>query len=255
MDKTLKQAPGGMPLPAAWVRVVPPDHPAVTHNSRGTTPARAPLRRGYLPTSPTATHPVLITLVVLASVSATAVLGLLLMPNSGRREAPVSAVQNWSPSGQGASAGPVSGALRPSSNRSPAGPAATRFWGRRPLALDALGQIPVDDALAGYGFSTKAFGLTGAARANSDQVIGLRAAWRSGAAHWATSQRQAFAIDPLNRMAATEGSPGSHRYRCRRAARDVALRLSYELSATPAQLKGLQQVLSTCPTTTLPSAG
>jgi hypothetical protein len=98
-----------------------------------------------------------------------------------------------------------------------------------------------------------------------DHVVALLDAWRKGAAAWDAETRLAFANDPLNLLAsdgpakmakgardASEWQPPDASYRCEYVARQIAVKVAYELAVSPAEHDAMQRVLATCPAEPLP---
>ncbi|MEW1951982.1 HNH endonuclease family protein [Terrabacter sp. NPDC080008] len=119
-----------------------------------------------------------------------------------------------------------------------------------------------------YTAATISFSRTaGASAVQIDHVVALADAWVKGAAGWPQSERTAFANDTLNLLAvsgsanAAKGSgdaatwlPRNTAYRCSYVARQVAVKAKYHLSVTSAERAAMVRVLSTCATTTPPTA-
>ncbi|MFB6502074.1 MULTISPECIES: HNH endonuclease family protein [unclassified Streptomyces] len=94
-----------------------------------------------------------------------------------------------------------------------------------------------------------------------DHVVPLKEAWRSGASGWSTDQRRAFAND-LTRSQLIAVSAGSNRqkgdkdparwkpslesYWCTYSRAWVSVKSLYHLTANPAEVAALAQMLSTC---------
>jgi hypothetical protein len=100
-----------------------------------------------------------------------------------------------------------------------------------------------------------------------DHVVPLSDAWQKGAQQWPTSRRTAFANDLLNLLAvdgptnqaksdgdAATWLPPSKDYRCRYAARQIAVKAKYGVWVTGAERDALRRILATCPSQTLPVA-
>ena len=98
-----------------------------------------------------------------------------------------------------------------------------------------------------------------------DHVVALADAWRTGAAGWSPARREGFATDPLELLAvdgrvnaakgdgaAATGLPPSGASRCAYAARQVAVKLTWGLLATPPEAEALARVLRACPAEHLP---
>ena len=99
-----------------------------------------------------------------------------------------------------------------------------------------------------------------------DHVVALSDAWQKGAQQWDDPTRQAFANDPLNLLAADgplnsqKGAgdtatwlPPNGAFRCVYVARQVAVKLTYDLWVTQAERDAMLTVLSTCPQEPLPA--
>ena len=92
-----------------------------------------------------------------------------------------------------------------------------------------------------------------------DHVVALADAWRSGAWQWDAPRRQEFANDPTN-LLAVEGNanqdkgasradqwlPPSARYRCAYVQRQIVVKTSWGLGATPREKKAMKAVLDHC---------
>ena len=101
-----------------------------------------------------------------------------------------------------------------------------------------------------------------------DHVVALSDAWQKGAASWSDAERLTFANDPLE-LLATDGPtnqakgdsdaaswlPPDVGYRCRYAARQVAVKHAYALSVTAAERAALLRVLGGCPAEPVPTGG
>lgn len=99
-----------------------------------------------------------------------------------------------------------------------------------------------------------------------DHVVALSNAWQTGAQQLTTQQRQNFANDPLN-LLAVKGAANSQKgdgdaatwlpprkaYRCRYAARQVAVKTKHNLWVTSPERDALNRILSSCPDARLPS--
>ncbi|MFV2143058.1 HNH endonuclease family protein [Isoptericola sp. G70] len=101
-----------------------------------------------------------------------------------------------------------------------------------------------------------------------DHVVALSDAWQKGAQALGEDERRELANDPLNLLAVDGPSNGAKgdgdtaswlppntSYRCEYVARQVAVKLRYELWVTTAEQAAMTDVLSTCPDETLPTAG
>jgi hypothetical protein len=98
-----------------------------------------------------------------------------------------------------------------------------------------------------------------------DHVVALGQAWESGAAGWSFPQRVRFANDPLNLLAVSASAnrqkgdreaaawlPANRGFRCAYIARQIAVKLTYQLSVTSAEKAAMQRVLASCPNERLP---
>lgn len=99
-----------------------------------------------------------------------------------------------------------------------------------------------------------------------DHVVALANAWNSGAWQWDLTQRQEFANDPLNLLAVdgpTNGAksassadkwlPPVKDYHCDYAARQVAVKNTWELSVTESERTALAKALVSCGAQVLPN--
>ncbi|GAB7191329.1 hypothetical protein NUM3379_20360 [Kineococcus sp. NUM-3379] len=98
-----------------------------------------------------------------------------------------------------------------------------------------------------------------------DHVVALSDAWQKGAQQWDDTRREAFANDPLELLAVDgplnqakgDGDTATWlppRNRCLYVARQVAVKLRYELWVTAAERDAMVDVLSDCPQEPLPQA-
>jgi Protein of unknown function (DUF1524)/Excalibur calcium-binding domain len=98
-----------------------------------------------------------------------------------------------------------------------------------------------------------------------DHVVALSDAWQKGAQALDETRRTAFANDPLNLLAvdgplnqqksdgdAATWLPPNHSYRCAYVARQVAVKVRYDLWATRAERTAIATVLTGCPDEPLP---
>jgi hypothetical protein len=119
-----------------------------------------------------------------------------------------------------------------------------------------------------YTGRTIRFVIGGASEIDIDHVVALSDAWQKGAASWAAGKRLAFANDPLVLVAVDAGAnrskgdgdaatwlPPNKSYRCQYVARQVAVKLKYQVWVTPAERDAMVRVLSTCADTPLPPPG
>ncbi len=101
-----------------------------------------------------------------------------------------------------------------------------------------------------------------------DHVVALSDAWQKGAARWPAGKRLTFANDPLGLLAVDAAAnrakgesdaatwlPPNKSYRCQYVARQVAVKLKYQLWVTSAERDAMVTVLSTCGGTPLPAPG
>jgi len=99
-----------------------------------------------------------------------------------------------------------------------------------------------------------------------DHVVSLSDAWQKGAQQLTGDQRYAFYNDPLNLLAvsgpansqksdsdAASWLPANKGYRCAFVARQVAVKLSYNLWMTQAEFDTIANILSSCPDQPLPT--
>lgn len=119
-----------------------------------------------------------------------------------------------------------------------------------------------------YTGTTIGFVLGGASEVDIDHLVAVSDAWQKGAAQWTAGKRLAFANDPLNLLAVdahtnrSKGDgdtatwlPPNKPFRCAYVARQVAVKLKYQLSVTPAEKMAMNRVLNGCPTAELPPPG
>lgn len=99
-----------------------------------------------------------------------------------------------------------------------------------------------------------------------DHVVSLSDAWQKGAQQLTSDQRYALYNDPLNLLAvsgpansqksdsdAASWLPANKGYRCAFVARQVAVKLSYNLWMTHAEFDTIASILSSCPDQSLPT--
>ena len=99
-----------------------------------------------------------------------------------------------------------------------------------------------------------------------DHVVSLSDAWQKGAQQLTGDQRYAFYNDPLNLLAvsgpansqksdsdAASWLPANKGFRCAFVARQVAVKLSYNLWMTQAEFDTIANILSECPEQSLPT--
>ena len=119
-----------------------------------------------------------------------------------------------------------------------------------------------------YTGETIRFVIGGASEIDIDHVVALSDAWQKGAATWGAGKRLAFANDPLALLAVDAGAnrskgdgdaatwlPPSTSFRCQYVARQVAIKLKYQVWVTSAERDAMVRVLSKCPATRLPPPG
>jgi hypothetical protein len=99
-----------------------------------------------------------------------------------------------------------------------------------------------------------------------DHVVAVSDAWQKGAQQLSASQRYAFYNDPLNLLAVSGSAnaqksdsdaaswlPANKSYRCSFVARQVAVKVSYNLWVTQAEYDAIFRVLQDCPNQGLPT--
>ena len=100
-----------------------------------------------------------------------------------------------------------------------------------------------------------------------DHVVAVSDAWQKGAQQLSSDQRYAFYNDPLNLLAVSGSAnaqksdsdaaswlPANKGFRCAFVARQIAVKLSYNLWVTQAEHDSISRVLQTCPGQTLPAS-
>lgn len=98
-----------------------------------------------------------------------------------------------------------------------------------------------------------------------DHVVALAAAWRTGAQYISAELRYELANDPLNLLAvdgptnskksdadAATWLPPKKSYRCKYVARQIAVKLKYQLWLVQSEKKAMLRVLEACPGQLLP---
>lgn len=98
-----------------------------------------------------------------------------------------------------------------------------------------------------------------------DHVVALANAWQTGAKTWDTTKRKQLANDDLELIAvsssanqaksdsdASQWLPDSRQFRCQYIARQIAVKIKYQLWITRAERDAMTKVLSTCPNQPLP---
>lgn len=99
-----------------------------------------------------------------------------------------------------------------------------------------------------------------------DHVVAVSDAWQKGAQQLSSAQRYAFYNDPLNLLAVSGSAnaqksdsdaaswlPSNKAYRCAYVARQVAVKISYNLWVTQAEYDAISRVLRDCPEQVLPT--
>jgi hypothetical protein len=116
-----------------------------------------------------------------------------------------------------------------------------------------------------YTRRTVRFVKADAATVQIDHVVALSDAWQTGASFWDNERRTRFANDPANLLAvdgpaneakgdadAASWLPPNKAYRCAYVARQVSVKLHWQLWATQAERAAFERVLATCPAQPLP---
>lgn len=123
----------------------------------------------------------------------------------------------------------------------------------------------LDDPYTGERISFKRGSSTSSA-IQIDHVVALSDAWQKGAQTWDENKRKTLANDDLELMA-VDGSanqqksdgdaatwlPSNKIFRCQYVARQIAVKIKYELWVTQAEHDAMARVLGTCPTQQLPT--
>ena len=99
-----------------------------------------------------------------------------------------------------------------------------------------------------------------------DHVVAVSDAWQKGAQQWNYSKRHSFYNDPLNLLAvdgptnsakgdgdAATWLPPNKAYRCAYVARQIAVKLKYQVWVTSAEKTAMSGILATCPGYYLPT--
>jgi hypothetical protein len=99
-----------------------------------------------------------------------------------------------------------------------------------------------------------------------DHVVAVSDAWQKGAQQLSSAQRYAFYNDPLNLLAVSGSAnaqksdsdaaswlPSNKAYRCAFVARQVAVKISYNLWVTQAEYDAISRILRDCPDQSLPT--
>jgi hypothetical protein len=110
--------------------------------------------------------------------------------------------------------------------------------------------------------------VRGASEVDIDHVVALSDGWQKGAQQWSPATREAFANDPLELLAvdarvnrakgdgdAATWLPDNKPFRCSYVARQVAVKVKYQLWVTQAEKDAIGRVLATCPRQKLPAPG
>lgn len=131
--------------------------------------------------------------------------------------------------------------------------------GCRPLA-GTLDPDPYTGQVVDYASETSSLDV--------DHVVALADAWQKGASQWDDGKRLAFANDPLNLLlVGTEANrskgagdaatwlPANLAYRCAYVARQVSVKVKYDVWVTQAEKDAMTRVLSTCPEVPVLDAG
>jgi hypothetical protein len=119
-----------------------------------------------------------------------------------------------------------------------------------------------------YTGQTLSFTKADADAIHIDHVVALSDAWQKGAQSWPGEKRLAFANDPLNLLAvdgptnssksdgdAATWLPPNKAYRCAMVARQVAVKVKYELWMTQAERDATARILADCPQEPAPTGG
>jgi hypothetical protein len=93
-----------------------------------------------------------------------------------------------------------------------------------------------------------------------DHVVALSDAWQKGAQYWTYNERVEFSNDPLNLLAvggsenqikgasdAASWLPPYKPFRCQYVARQISVKIHYDLWVTQAEKDSIKRVLSSCP--------
>lgn len=111
-------------------------------------------------------------------------------------------------------------------------------------------------------------GQSTSSKVQIDHVVALSNAWQTGAQQLTPTSRLALANDPYN-LLAVDGSanqqksdgdaatwlPANKSYRCEYVARQIGVKTKYSLWVTQAEHDAMANVLSSCPTQTIPALG
>jgi hypothetical protein len=109
-------------------------------------------------------------------------------------------------------------------------------------------------------------GVGSSSEVQIDHVVAVSDAWQKGAQQLSSNQRYAFYNDPLNLLAVSGSAnaqksdsdaaswlPANKSYRCAFVARQVAVKISYNLWVTQAEHDAIARVLQDCPDQGLPT--
>ena len=101
-----------------------------------------------------------------------------------------------------------------------------------------------------------------------DHIVSLSDAWQKGAQQWNSETRKQFANDPLNLVATDSGVnrsksdsdaaswlPPNKQIRCAFIARQVAVKVAYQLWVTQAEFDAMSRVLTGCPEQPIANSG
>lgn len=118
-----------------------------------------------------------------------------------------------------------------------------------------------------YTGRTLTFVKADASAIHVDHVVALSDAWQKGAQQWEPGKRVAFANDPLNLLAvdgpansskgdgdAATWLPPNKAYRCPMVARQVGVKVRYQLAVTAAERDAMARVLGSCPSQPAPTS-
>lgn len=99
-----------------------------------------------------------------------------------------------------------------------------------------------------------------------DHVVALSDAWQKGAQDWSDTKREVFANDDLELLAVSGSAnqqksdgdaatwlPKNKAFRCQYIARQIAVKIKYELWVTRAEYDSMARILDTCPEQRLPA--
>jgi hypothetical protein len=139
---------------------------------------------------------------------------------------------------------------------------------KRTVRAGTHGCVVTSGTLADPYTGTQIRYVRGHSSVDVDHVVALGDAWQMGAARWATAERVSFANDPLNLLAVSASAnrqkgdadaaswlPRTTSFRCSYVARQVAVKLKYQLAATVAEQAAMLRVLDSCPALPLPANG